>query len=116
MEKTVVKERVRELYFLRSHNSTSLIAGLTASIFCVSHKMGQCLPRVALRRVSPAGRSSAAMSTSILPVKAGAKDLVRIEADKRTTSCAPSLVVGSLIENIGPTACLKEERKERGKE
>ena len=57
------------------------------SICCVSHRMRQCLPRVARRRVSPAGRSSAVMSTSILPVKAGAKDLVRIGADKRTTSC-----------------------------
>ena len=57
------------------------------------------------------------MTTSILPVKAGAKDLVRIGADKRTTSCAPSLMVGLLIENIGPTVCLKrkEGRNERGR-
>ena len=82
--------------------------------------MRQCLPRVARRRVSPAGRSSAHMSTSILPVKAGAKDLVRTGADKRTTSCAPSLTVGSLMENIGPTVCLMKERgrneRERWKE
>ena len=77
--------------------------------------MRPCLPRVARRRVSPAGRSSAVMSTSILPVKAGANDLVRMGADKRITSCAPSLVVGLLKENIGPTVCLKEERGREGR-
>ena len=51
------------------------------------------------------------MTTIMQPLKAGAKDLVRIGADKRTTSCSPSLTVGSLIENIGPTACLKEEQE-----
>ena len=81
-----VEKENGELYCLRSHNSTNLIASLTASTCCVSHKMRQCLPRVARRRVSPAGRSSAVMSTSILPVKAGAKDLVRIGADKCTTN------------------------------
>ena len=74
--------------------------------------MRQCLPRVARRRVSPAGRSSAVMFTSILPVKAGAKDLVSMGADKRTTSCAPSLAVGLLIEKTGPTVCSNEERGE----
>ena len=90
------------------------------SICCVSHKMRQYLPSVACRRGPPAGMSSAVMSTSILPVKAGAKDLVRRGADKRTTSCSPSLAVGSLTENIGPTICLKEGggregRNERGR-
>ena len=114
MERTVVKERVRELYCPRSQNSTNLIAGLTVSICCVSHKMRQYLPSVARRRVSPAVRFSAVMSTSILPVKAGAKDLVRIGADKRTTSCSPSLAVGLLIENIGPTERGRQGRSRRG--
>ena len=67
---------------------------------------------MARRRGSSSGRSSAAMSTSILPVNGGAKDLVRRGADKRTTSCAPSVTVGLLIENIGPTVCLKERGRE----
>ena len=60
------------------------------------------LPSVAWKWGSPAGMSSAVMSTSTLPVNAGAEDLVRIGADKRTTSCSPSLVIGLLAENIGP--------------
>ena len=51
------------------------------------------------------------MSTSILPVKAGAKDLVRIGADKRTTSSSPSPVVGLLMEITGSTTWLKGGRK-----
>ena len=51
------------------------------------------------------------MSTSILPVKAGAKDLVRIGADKRTTSCSPSLVMRLLTEKTGPISPAFFERE-----
>ena len=37
------------------------------------------------------GRSSAVMATSMLPVKEGIWGLVRIGADKRTTSVPPSV-------------------------
>ena len=53
------------------------------------------------------GRSSAVMSTSMLPVKAGVWDLVRIGADKRT-ACCPSPVSSKvsywLTGKTGPTA------------
>ena len=51
------------------------------------------------------------MSTSILPVKAGAKDCIRIGADKQTTSCSPSLVMGLLTEKTGPNSTEYYERE-----
>ena len=69
------------------------------------------LPSIACCWPPPAGRSSVVMSTSILPVKEGAKDWDRIGADKRTTSCSPSLVVGSLIEKTGPIITVYHERE-----
>ena len=52
-----------------------------------------CLPNVA-----PPGRSSAVMSTSILPPKVMGI-LVRTEADKRTDTSAPSVPLYWLIAN-----------------
>ena len=51
------------------------------------------------------GRSSAVMSTSMLPLKGDTWGLVRIGADKRTTSDSPSVAWYWLRWNSGPTTC-----------